>query len=297
MKTLIGKNNFLFLQNDSFRELEVHNDNLDLVKSDFSNKPEKYFKNYLLIVFPNKSLVCRNNLPDGYDMKYRPGFEIYKQHLTNNILDLFPHLDADDNYYKTDTHLNIKGAGIAYKVVVDKINELFNLELRKSEIKIEQKECVLNDLNLGIGDLTWEMNLGAQELQNKTDTYYFSNDFSSIYCTYKIESKNIYNLSVLTYDLENETNDNIGGVVDWYFLSKYILHTVNDEVTNKHKIIIFYDSFLISSLDLYMKTFNEVYFVKIPMSKYIFSNTNILKLIDKINPDYIFEFITERCLI
>ena len=40
-KTLIGKNNFLFLQNDSARELEVHNNNLCLVHHEFYKRYEE----------------------------------------------------------------------------------------------------------------------------------------------------------------------------------------------------------------------------------------------------------------
>ena len=42
-KTLIGKENYLFLQNDSSQELKVHNENLDLVVNNLYLKySEKY---------------------------------------------------------------------------------------------------------------------------------------------------------------------------------------------------------------------------------------------------------------
>lgn len=75
-KTLIGKDNYLFLINDSAKELEIHCDNLDLVSSSSFNKYQ--FDNFCLVVFPNKSLICKNYLPDGYDVKYRPGLCKYK---------------------------------------------------------------------------------------------------------------------------------------------------------------------------------------------------------------------------
>ena len=46
-KTLIGKNGYLFLQNDSAKELEVHNDNLCLVKPNFYKKPDPMIMHYI----------------------------------------------------------------------------------------------------------------------------------------------------------------------------------------------------------------------------------------------------------
>jgi len=84
-KTLIGKNNYLFLINDSCKELEVHCKNLNLVKD--IKLSHLNFKNYMLIVFPNKSLCCKEYLPDQYLIKFRPAFDIYKNFLKNKILD------------------------------------------------------------------------------------------------------------------------------------------------------------------------------------------------------------------
>ena len=296
-KTLIGKNNYLFLQNDSYRESEVHNDNLDLIKSDFSVKPPKYFDRYLLIVFPDKSLICKEHLPDGYNMKYRPGMETYKKHLKDQIFDLYPYLTNDDVYYKTDVHMNLNGMAIAYRAIIDKLNELFGLKLEKMPIRLEKKECVLMDLNIGAGDLTWEMNLGNQHLDSRLDNYYYSEDIASIYCSYKIAPENIYNLTAFNFELEDETKLNDGALIDWYFLSKYIIKTKNENATNKTRVVIFYDSFLTSTLELWMKTFYEVYFIKIPIPKYLFSNKNNLEIIDKIKPDYVLEFRVEGCLV
>ena len=73
-KTLIGKENYLFLQKDTARELEVHQNNIDLVKNDFYLKYESNKNKYLLIIFPNKSFIQKQFLPDGFNLQYRPGF-------------------------------------------------------------------------------------------------------------------------------------------------------------------------------------------------------------------------------
>ena len=68
-KTLIGKNNYLFLINDSCRELEVHCNNLLLVQ-DIKLSHLKIFDNYMIIIFPNKSLYYKKFLPDEYIITY-----------------------------------------------------------------------------------------------------------------------------------------------------------------------------------------------------------------------------------
>ena len=41
-KTLVGKEGYLFLQNDTCKELEVHNNNLLLIVTDLPKKFDKY---------------------------------------------------------------------------------------------------------------------------------------------------------------------------------------------------------------------------------------------------------------
>ena len=52
-KTLIGKNGYLFLQNDSCRELDVHCNNLCLVNDNFYIKYDKY----KYIGYPNWNII------------------------------------------------------------------------------------------------------------------------------------------------------------------------------------------------------------------------------------------------
>jgi hypothetical protein len=55
----------------------------------------------------------------------------------------------------------------------------------------------------------------------------------------------------------------------------------------KHKVIVFYDSFLISTMYLYLKMFAEVYLIK---------DMYNVKLIEKLKVDFVFEFRVERFL-
>jgi hypothetical protein len=286
MKTLIGKNNYLFLQNDSNKELEVHNDNLSLVKSNFHLKYEKYISKYLLIVFPNKSLVHKDFLPDKFNLRYRPAFDTYQQYFKEHLLDMYPYLNGLDTFYKTDTHMNFHGACVVYSITMDKIRKLFQLPVESISIVIQRKDCILSELNIGLGDLTWEMNLGNQVLEDRMDTYYYTDDIKMIFMNYIVDQQN-KELVFLDYDLVNHTQEMNGRIVDWDIVSKFILHSKNNAVMFEKKILIFYDSFLLSSLPLWMKTFNEVYFIK---------NSFNPDLVEKIKPDYIFEFRVERFL-
>ena len=80
MKTLIGKNGYLFLQNDSCKEIEVHNNNLCLVDLQFYKRYETILDKFLFIVIPNKSLIYAEHLPDIYNLQYRPGFDLYSNY-------------------------------------------------------------------------------------------------------------------------------------------------------------------------------------------------------------------------
>jgi hypothetical protein len=283
-KTLIGKNDYLFLINDSSKELEVHCDGLDLVKDKTLSRYK--FKNFMIIVLPNKSLIYKNYLPDQYFINYRPALDIYKKVLNDKVIDTYDILkNQEDVYYKTDTHINVKGNYIVYKYFVEQINKTYNLNIQSKEIEILNKKCFLNELQLGLGDLLWSCNLGNQIVNDKKDTFYYSNDFNYIYCKHKIQLND--EIRILSKDTLTDLNDkHICSVISWDILSNYILYKKNI-CTNKLKVLIFYDSFLTSLLDLYLSLFSEVY-----MAKHVYND----ELINKISPDYVFEFRVERFL-
>jgi hypothetical protein len=139
-------------------------------------------------------------------------------------------------------------------------------------------------LPYGIGDLTWKSNLGEQVLTDIKDIFYYNNEITWFYCKYIIKDDN--NIRFLDYNLNDNTSALKETIVCWNIISKYIINIKN---TNKipMKVIIFYDSFLLSVLPLYFSLFNEIYFIK---NKY---SDDIINLIQ---PDYIFEFRVERFL-
>ena len=271
MKTLIGKQWYLFLINDSCNELDIHCNNLCNVKD--ATLPIYTFKNFLIFVYPDKSWYCREFLPDHYISKYRPSFDIYKNRFKEKCIDLMDCL-MEDSFYKTDTHINIKGACFVYKHFIKTVNNLLHWNLPLKQIKIEEKYGENYH-----GDLLWFKNLNDQVIEDKSDKIYYSSS-CLFWEHYKIDdSKNIrflnYSLEDITLSLQNE-------LVVWKILSDSIIYIYN----KGPRVLIFYDSFLINSLPLYFDLF-EVYFAK---------TTYDTILIDKIKPDYIFEFRVERFL-
>lgn len=288
-KTLIGKNGYLFLNNDANQEIKIHNENLCVVDERNLDKYTSVMNKFIMIVFPDKSFFCREHLPDGYNMIFRPGFEIYKRKFGENIIDGTALLrGVDQVFYKTDTHLNLKGAYIVYANFINKINKLFNMGAicRCANLYLKDVNS-LCELNNGLGDLTWHQNLGDQMLTNTNDTIVLSDDIKQIYTLYEFAINDPLKLLLFQGSLIDDTNNNTGNKLDWIVISKYILYKKNDRLP-KSKILIFYDSFLLSTLSLYLELTSEVY-----MSKSIFNKS----LVDYINPDYVFEFRVERFLI
>ena len=283
-KTLIGKNNILFLQNDSSNELEVHCNNLLLVHDITLSRYT--FNNYILFVYPNKSLIYKDYLPDEYILKYRQALDIYKNKFKNNIYDLYEILkDEIDIYYKTDTHINLKGNYIVYKYFIEIINSRLNLNIKSEIIDLNVKTCILKYLPYGIGDLTWEINLKNQLIDDIEDNYYFSDKYI-FYSNPNYIIKNNQNIYLLDYNLIDNTIYLENNIVSWDIVSKYIIYNKNNDKIPL-KIIIFYDSFLLNILPLFFNLFNEIYFIK-----NIYSN----EIINLIQPNYVFEFRVERFL-
>ena len=288
-KTLIGKNGYLFLNNDANQELRVHNDNLCLIGDLTLKKYNNYKEKMILTIFPNKSLVYKHYLPDGYDIKYRPAFDIYNEYFKERIIDGYKILEnEEDTFYKTDTHMNLKGSYTIYCNFIKKLNEVFKLNVETKDITINKKTVKsLFEINDGIGDLMWNINLGYQELSDTEDNYYFSNELIEIYLKYTLaENDPLRLLTINNNKIVDVTDQHINSVVDWNIITKNILYKKNSNKP-KRKCLIFYDSFLLSTLDLYLEMFEEVY-----LSKTVFYKP----FIEAIQPDYIFEFRIERFL-
>ena len=285
-KVLIGKDNYLFIINDSSESLNKHNKSYisNLYPNNLHNRYNKYIKQMLFVIFPDKEVVCKDFLPDHIICNSRPYADTYNKYFSKNIIDGYLILDPSD-YYKTDTHINCKGELKIYYAIINYLNKLFNVRIPVNNYSItEQTVPRLEDLNKGIGDLTWQHNKGTLEIADYTDTYYnieqSVNFYLSIY-------NNDNNYNILDYDLNDISKDWINKTIDWNCVSKNIFYKKNSLYSIKGKVLIFYDSFLLSTLSLFKDLFEEIY-----LAKTIFNEN----LINNIYPDLIIEVRVERFL-
>jgi hypothetical protein len=276
MKTLVGKCGYLFLQNDESQELDIHCNNL-LRVGDISLL--RYtFPNYHLFVYPDKSILYSHFLPDAYQAKYRPGLDVYKKRFKERCIDLYNLLAPHDSYYKTDTHINGKGSYLVYKYFIQYLRSL-HLDPPEKKLDLEKQTCVLTTLQKGIGDLTWPSNLGNVQLDDPMDVFYVHESMLFQY-HYKIRADSL--IRFLNDELQDVTESLVGQIVSWDIVRTHTIHVKNPGP----RILIFFDSFLLQSLGLYLDLF-DVYFVK-----NVYSND----IIKRIQPEYVFEFRIERFL-
>ena len=284
-KVVIGKNNYLFLQNDSSKSLEKHNKSYipTLCINNLQIRYNAYINQLLFVIFPDKEVVCKDFLPDHITCNYRPYTELYKRYFNERLIDGGNILDISD-YYKTDTHINNKGGLKIYNTIIDYLNKKFNVTITTNKYTItENKVASLSELNKGIGDLTWEHNKGNLEV-NTSDKYYNIEPLVNFYMSiYNIDD----NYCIFDYNLNNISKDWVNKLIDWNCVSKNILYKKNTDYIIKQKVLIFYDSFLLHTINLYKDIFEEIYLVKT-----IFN----IGIIDMIKPNFIIEARVERFL-
>lgn len=285
IKTLVGKDGYLFLINDSANEIGKHSEsfvpncNLDMYKNIF----EKIF----LLVFPDKSYVCRNFLPDEYnDVENCNTIDVYKDYFGNKMV--YPIEIIDHTmFYKTDTHMNLFGVYNVLKYFIEHLKKNFNIELNFPEITLSSMNAKNGIINLGkgIGDLMFYHNKGNLLIENTPEIYYYSNDLKNIYLGEKINDNS--DVRILDYNLNDHTSEFNDQQIDWNIVSKYILHSEQDVGIDK-KILVFYDSFSLQILDRLLKISNNVYLMK---------SSIYYPVINIINPNIILELHVERFLI
>ena len=283
MKTLVGTNNYLFLINDSSKSIEKHSVfNEKLNDSRLKTTYGKFKDNMLVIVVPDKEITCKKYLPNNIKCEYRNEFECYKKYFGENIVDAHDVLDPTD-FYKTDTHTNQKGGAKTFTLLLSHLQDKFNVQFNIDTSYEVSNVISLSDLNIGLGDLTWKDNRGSLELDNIDDIYYKINGHELvIWSKYNTLSEPY---SILSYHLIDVSS--LFEIITWEVLSNNILFKKNKDYTIKKKVVIFYDSYLSHTLNLYKNIFEEIYLIKS-----IFS----IELITKINPDFIIEIRAERFL-
>lgn len=281
IKTLKGKQNYLFLINDSMDSLNSHT----LKKNKVYSPVLRSDKLTRILIFPDKEIICKDFLPDNLKIKYRDSLDYYKNYFKEKLLDPTTLLEPTD-YYKTDSHINNKGALKVYKYFNKIISDMHDIILLEEDVILEEiKTNSLSLIGKGVGDLSWDSNKGSLVLEDISDIYYKLPKKYDFYCTKYDNTEKDF--QILTKNLENISLYYKNTSIDWNCISNNILYYNSNEAKTNKKVLVFYDSFLLSSIGLYKNIFKEIYFIKT-----VYDNNNI----NKINPDYVFEFRVERFL-
>ena len=143
--SLKGKNGFLFLINDANNEIRQHFDSKYINKFnskkflDEYNFKKKLFKDnnieYYFFDVPDKSVVCKNLLPfqlNNINLKRNVD-------LINEIIDFKEYLNYSC-YYKFDSHINFKGGEILSFLILNHIDNKFNVNEWNNIITTEYQE-------------------------------------------------------------------------------------------------------------------------------------------------------------
>jgi hypothetical protein len=276
-KTLIGKEGYLFLTNDGNREIEKHCSKEYACNTDVVNMYSK-LENFLLVVFPDKSYVLPQYLPDGFNPIYRPVFDHYRKALGDRIVDGYDIIkDTPEIFYKVDSHMNTKGCIMILNAAIGRLNSLFGYILATVNCQLKRVECEPFE-----GDLTIPINLGGQQLESKRDVHYYADEY--IY----IRSLKVTGtpFRILTKTLEDCTVKLLGQQITWEIISEYIFYQKNADKTGK--VVVFCDSFTIPNMCYILSMFNEVYLIKDKFRT---------KLVEMIAPTHIIEMRIERFLL
>lgn len=269
-KSVKGKDNYLFLINDTNDELRQHFDKnfespfslekslkvQQIKKTYIENKGIKFYS----FAIPDKSVVCKDFLPFDVDYVYR---EIEHRH---DIIDLKCEELQPKHYSKSDTHTNYLGGELLSFKILNNIDNSFTekdfekLIENSNEIKIDTYYDLCSPLN-------W-----SYSFAELTRLRYSGN--------FKRNSKSYQPTNL--EDLSSEIPDEFKVV----HRSESIFYR-NNKSFSKLRVLIFHDSTMI-----YLRNYLSFYFRE--MFLYWDHGTFNTDLIDWFKPDLVLEIRIER---
>ena len=269
-KSLIGKNNMLFLINDTNDELMIHYDSsykTNFNKTIFFNQceqkiniSEKYGAKYIFFISPDKSVVCGKNLPFETNICNRIDIDFIKT--IKCCYDLYENSNLTiDDYFNSDSHVNFNGAK---KIVSNLLKIVFPSIIINFDI-IEETFVIYNRL----GDLADPINYKYEEPQPNI----FIDNVKQILLGAHIQDKS----SSLPFKFK-------------FIYSRQSVYHINNQPMIDKKILYFCDSTTFSFLSVYL---SSIFKESLYYWDHWFFNEEI---IDYFKPDYIFEIRTERLL-
>ena len=265
-KVLVGKENWLFLQNDTNRIVEQ---NAGLCR--FSPDDVKRWAviletrtemlkdrgiKYYFFVAPNKESVYSEYLPDGYIVcAQRPIHQLIEGLSASSVKLLYP-LDALTRYKselqlytQVNTHWNARGAYVAYEYLASIIKRDYSLNI------VQWQDIIFEDTEI------------SEDLGNKLDPPQTS-----------------------TYVRAHVKNAKAQIIYDNGIINSGRIQISQNKETTLPTAIIFHDSFMTEGmLPFIMESFSRVQFIHTPIVDY--------NLIDQFKPDVVMTEMVERFII
>uniref|UniRef100_A0A6C0EKC4 Uncharacterized protein n=1 Tax=viral metagenome TaxID=1070528 RepID=A0A6C0EKC4_9ZZZZ len=280
-KSLMIKNDYFILQNDTNKGYEkyINNDTYCLSKR-FNNLPDNYF----CLLYPDKHILLKEFLPNYVVNKINDN--CFKNLINNERIFLNIDIINKSDFYKHDTHMNLKGTLKLFKRFINMINETvidkITVSLQESELKVEQKNPV------GwycYGDLLWNINIDQNKIQNMKfeNEVVYSAPMENIYTNKYGKIINYYTLFSIIDKLSlREIIIDKDDEVNWTIISENILRNINKNSDNNKKVLIYYDSYTCSLIPILFKTFKECVMIK---EVFTYNHT----IIKTFQPDLIFD--------
>ncbi len=268
-KVLFGKDKFLFNNTPeafvSYSKINLlPSDSLAVVVKTLTERKQKLNEKnikYYFGFFPNKHTIYSENLPYSMKIQIKDTTSLANQlktALAKRDFDFFNPTEAllksKNNhllYLKLDTHWNNEGAYIAYKSFFDYYKDLNITPLPRSEFRIRY-------VTQTFGDLTKMM--GTKKIYGY------------------IENRPLFELKNKDFAFKRlEVGD----------LPRLAIHTLNENVKNRQKVLFFGDSFSDNIVGFFSLHFYDVVYLRDSYNQ---------AMVDKINPDIIIEIPVERFL-
>jgi len=285
-QVITGKDNLLFLS-DMYGSVvsktkgtfQYNNKEIDIWTrklKKLQNWYEKQGIQFIVIVAPNKHTVYSDKLPNS--IRYKEGEtitdDIVKSSLEKDIhiLNLKKVLREQKQdkqlYFKTDTHWNNYGALIGYINTMKYLNTTYNEGYKIP--KYTMKEIISS----GGGDLTNLLRINHFLSNNHEKDFSFIFNKKSEACYGQITKKNM--LNKCTPVIKKSFNQ----------------YSMNENASNKEKLLYLCDSFGLVNSHLYQKTFNTVWRFHIT-----YANGGMLAaFIQEHKPDIVIYQVVERDL-
>jgi len=151
--TIVGENNTLYLKSEIYQHYEYDDkiNEQNIVQYYMQNKKNKH--DHIMFIVPDKSIVCKNNIPENIDTTNE--YRIIDNINDLDIIDLRKCVSFnDEDYYRSDTHINDKCSLKITKKIIQLLGFDINVDYIDKYIEISTHKFM--------GDLTTPLNLKEQ---------------------------------------------------------------------------------------------------------------------------------------